>query len=220
MLLLQLRQHSCIGNTGVRRNRNRTFYFTSSATSMAESTTPIVTAANVTSFMPIKSNIPKNNKNDENTEIQNDQLNDDKNKKDSIIKQLMAPNLENNSRPEHIPDIASLFVKRPLNTDSVFAGLGTHEIRSILQISEPKQKVVFTEHDEVQPSNNVITEASTIGPYDLIDQDYQADESDSTMLEQQQQDDDTSTVLPQSESSYKYNIKVRSNGKVLDPASK
>ncbi|XP_043280033.1 uncharacterized protein [Venturia canescens] len=84
-------------------------------------------------------------------------------------------------------------------------------------------------------------ESHTIGPYDSVQEDYVNDQPDedptsdtasvSSSLgngatgisgnekEQQQQDEDSSTFLPEAEPDYRYNMKWRSMGKVLDPPS-
>lgn len=72
---------------------------------------------------------------------------------------------------------------------------------------------------ETELPNNGLEDAHTIGPYDSV-QDYVNDQpaADATMMKDQ--DDDSSTILPEAEPAYRYNIKVRTNGKVLDPPSK
>lgn len=78
---------------------------------------------------------------------------------------------------------------------------------------------------ETELPNNGLEDAHTIGPYDSV-QDYVNDQpadtasssADSAMMKDQ--DDDSSTILPEAEPAYRYNIKVRTNGKVLDPPSK
>lgn len=172
---------------------------------------------------------------------------------DPILKRLMTPTtssdhpsagetesvaLEKTGRPEHLPDIASLFTDSPQvhpAKDNVFEGLETHEIRSL---SRASASVLSVEHrqenadyEEEHPEhatevpNNALEDAHTIGPYDSSAQDYQADQADQAdhagpASSQKDLDDDSSTVLPEAEPSYRYNIKVRSNGKVLDPPSK
>lgn len=70
---------------------------------------------------------------------------------------------------------------------------------------------------ETELPNNGLENAHTIGPYDSLD--YANDQpAADTMLKDQ--DDDSSTILPEAEPAYRYNIKVRTNGKVLDPPSK
>lgn len=134
--------------------------------------------------------------------------------------------IEKSARPEHIPDIASLFPDNPVQPrkDNIFEGLETHEIRSLSRSgASPVLKVEHREEPEFeaaeteQPSNG-LEGAHTIGPYDGPQQDYQADQADlaSPMKEQ----DEFSTILPDPEPAYRFNIKVRSNGKVLDPPSK
>lgn len=77
---------------------------------------------------------------------------------------------------------------------------------------------------ETELPNNGLEDSHTIGPYDSV-QDYVNDQPadvasapDSAMMKDQ--DDDSSTILPDAEPAYRYNIKVRTNGKVLDPPSK
>ncbi|XP_018354863.1 PREDICTED: uncharacterized protein LOC108755926 isoform X1 [Trachymyrmex septentrionalis] len=148
-------------------------------------------------------------------------------------------------RPEHIPDIASLFtghvgaVTSQARKDSVFDGLETREVLRP-SVSRPVVSSSFSsemkmEHREspdygdlvaeTELPNNGLEDAHTIGPYDSV-QDYVNDQpvdtaalsADSAMMKDQ--DDDSSTILPDAEPAYRYNIKVRTNGKVLDPPSK
>jgi len=147
-----------------------------------------------------------------------------------------------NMRPEHIPDITSLFtghvaVTSQARKDSVFDGLETREVLRP-SISRPVVSSSFSsemkmEHREspdysdlaaeTELPNNGLEDAHTIGPYDSV-QDYVNDQpadlssADSVMMKDQ--DDDSSTILPEAEPAYRYNIKVRTNGKVLDPPSK
>lgn len=161
-------------------------------------------------------------------------------------------------RPEHIPDIASLFTGHvavaasQARKDSVFDGLETREVlrpsvsRPVVSpASSPFSSEMKMEHREspdygdltaeTELPNNGLEDAHTIGPYDSV-QDYVNDQpadavaaaaassssssssDDSTMMKDQ--DDDSSTILPEAEPAYRYNIKVRTNGKVLDPPSK
>lgn len=149
-------------------------------------------------------------------------------------------------RPEHIPDIASLFtghvaVASQARKDSVFDGLETREIlrpsisRPVVSpASSSFSSEMKMEHREspdysdltaeTELPNNGLEDAHTIGPYDSM-QDYANDQpemamssADSAMMKDQ--DDDSSTILPEAEPAYRYNIKVRTNGKVLDPPSK
>ncbi|KAL0114728.1 hypothetical protein PUN28_011792 [Cardiocondyla obscurior] len=150
-------------------------------------------------------------------------------------------------RPEHIPDIASLFtghvaVASQARKDSVFDGLETREVlrpsatRPIVQpASSSFSSEMKMEHresadygdltPETELPNNGLEDSRTIGPYDSV-QDYVNDppadtaspSADSAMMKDQ--DDDSSTILPEAEPAYRYNIKVRTNGKVLDPPSK
>jgi hypothetical protein len=155
-----------------------------------------------------------------------------------------------NSRPEHIPDIASLFtehaaVASQARKDSVFDGLETREIlrpsasRPVVSSSSSSSSASSSssemrmEHRELpdygdlvaetELPNNGLEDSHTIGPYDSV-QDYVNDQpaadvvADSAMMKDQ--DDDSSTILPEAEPAYRYNIKVRTNGKVLDPPSK
>lgn len=157
-----------------------------------------------------------------------------------------------NSRPEHIPDIASLFTEHAAvsqaRKDSVFDGLETREIlrpsasRPVVPASssfsaassssslsemrmEHREAADYGELTaETELPNNGLEDAHTIGPYDSV-QDYVNDQpaedapaADSAMMKDQ--DDDSSTILPEAEPAYRYNIKVRTNGKVLDPPSK
>lgn len=150
-------------------------------------------------------------------------------------------------RPEHIPDIASLFTGHvaaasQARKDSVFDGLETREVlrpsvsRPIVSSASssfsPEMKMEHRESPdygdlaaETELPNNGLEDAHTIGPYDSV-QDYVNDQpadtaasaADSAMMKDQ--DDDSSTILPEAEPAYRYNIKVRTNGKVLDPPSK
>lgn len=150
-------------------------------------------------------------------------------------------------RPEHIPDIASLFtghvaVTSQARKDNVFDGLETREVLRpsasrpvISSASSSFTSEMKMEHREspdygdltaeTELPNNGLEDAHTIGPYDSV-QDYVNDQpadtaassADSTMMKDQ--DDDSSTILPEAEPAYRYNIKVRTNGKVLDPPSK
>lgn len=150
-------------------------------------------------------------------------------------------------RPEHIPDIASLFtghvaVASQARKDSVFDGLETREVLRpsvsrpvVSSVSSSFSSEMKMEHREspeyadltaeTELPNNGLEDAHTIGPYDSV-QDYVNDQpadaaassADSAMMKDQ--DDDSSTILPEAEPAYRYNIKVRTNGKVLDPPSK
>ncbi|XP_057320059.1 myb-like protein P isoform X2 [Microplitis mediator] len=130
---------------------------------------------------------------------------------------------EQRSRTEDIPDITSLFTGNPAiksRTDTVFAGLETHEIRSLQRAS---QQSPTYDKAASQPENS-LEESKTIGPYDS-DQDYANDAPDHSNSPtsgdtSKDQEEDSSTILPDAEPAYRYNIKVRSNGKVLDPPSK
>lgn len=72
---------------------------------------------------------------------------------------------------------------------------------------------------ETELPNNGLEDAHTIGPYDSM-QDYVNDQPAADTMMMKDQDDDSSTILPEAEPAYRYNIKVRTNGKVLDPPSK
>ncbi|XP_046827944.1 uncharacterized protein LOC124953074 isoform X1 [Vespa velutina] len=128
---------------------------------------------------------------------------------------------------------------RKENSASVFDGLETREV--LRTASRPSTSDMKMEHRdsldydvlsdapadihtdvqaETEPPNNGLEDAHTIGPYDTV-QDYVNDQQDigeSAMMKDQ--DDDSSTILPEAEPAYRYNIKVRTNGKVLDPPSK
>lgn len=95
--------------------------------------------------------------------------------------------------------------------------------------------------NEAVASEGSSEESHTIGPYDSVQEDYPNDQPDedrtsdtasvSSSLgigatgasgnekDQQQQDEDSSTFLPEAEPDYRYNMKWRSMGKVLDPPS-
>ncbi|TGZ56398.1 Uncharacterized protein DBV15_09422 [Temnothorax longispinosus] len=150
-------------------------------------------------------------------------------------------------RPDHIPDIASLFtghvaVASQPRKDSVFDGLETRQVLRpsvsrpvVSSASSSFSSEMKMEHREssdygdlaaeTELPNNGLEDAHTIGPYDSV-QDYVNDQpadsaassADSAMMKDQ--DDDSSTILPEAEPAYRYNIKVRTNGKVLDPPSK
>ena len=132
--------------------------------------------------------------------------------------------IEKSTRPDHIPDIASLFpnTQTQRQKDTAFDGLETHEVRSISRSSpilnaEHREEPVDYENAETELPNNALEAAHTIGPYDSM-QDFQADQGD-LVTPMKEQDDDSSTILPEAEPAYRYNIKVRSNGKVLDPSN-
>ncbi|KAK2583819.1 hypothetical protein KPH14_009717 [Odynerus spinipes] len=129
------------------------------------------------------------------------------------------------------------------DTGSVFDGLETREV--LRAASRPSTSDMKMEHRdsldydvlsdapadeqanvqadgpaETEPPNNGLEDAHTVGPYDSI-QYYANDQpeiGESPMMKDQ--DDDSSTILPEAEPAYRYNIKVRTNGKVLDPPSK
>ncbi|XP_050585301.1 uncharacterized protein LOC126919759 isoform X1 [Bombus affinis] len=136
-----------------------------------------------------------------------------------------------NTRPDHLPDIASLFTDTPgpqARKDSVFDGLKTREVHrsslrsaSDMKVEHRESPDYFETHSETESPNNGLEDAHTVGPYDSV-QDYyvndQPEAAESSMMKDQ--DDDSSTILPEAEPAYRYNIKVRTNGKVLDPPSK
>ncbi|KAI4501432.1 hypothetical protein M0802_003309 [Mischocyttarus mexicanus] len=134
---------------------------------------------------------------------------------------------------------ANIHQARKDNSASVFDGLETREV--LRTASRPSTSDMKMEHrdsidydllsdapaeaqtdvqSETESPNNGLEDAHTIGPYDTV-QDYVNDQQDigeSVMMKDQ--DDDSSTILPEAEPAYRYNIKVRTNGKVLDPPSK
>ncbi|XP_046434951.1 uncharacterized protein nw isoform X1 [Neodiprion pinetum] len=122
---------------------------------------------------------------------------------------------EKHTGPDHIPDIASLFATRK---DPAFDGLETREVRPASAQAENSEDY---EVAETELPNNALEDARTIGPYDNSQQDYVNDQpiQDEPGAPLKQLDDDSSTILPEAEPGYRYNIKVRSNGKVLDPPS-
>ncbi|XP_060822031.1 uncharacterized protein LOC132910385 isoform X1 [Bombus pascuorum] len=136
-----------------------------------------------------------------------------------------------NTRPDHLPDITSLFTDTPgpqARKDSVFDGLKTREVHrsslrsaSDMKVEHRESPDYFEMHGETESPNNGLEDAHTVGPYDSV-QDYyvndQPEAAESSMMKDQ--DDDSSTILPEAEPAYRYNIKVRTNGKVLDPPSK
>ncbi|XP_011503337.1 PREDICTED: uncharacterized protein LOC105366546 isoform X3 [Ceratosolen solmsi marchali] len=151
---------------------------------------------------------------------------DEVHNKNLILKMLVTENLKNNSRPIHLPHITSLFTESSVSNDNVFAGLQTHEIRSIVRTSIPTKQMITKSQpeQETESTNNTFEDNYTIGPYDSNNQDYQSDQSELMLFQKNQQqysqknfDDDSSTILPEAEPSYRYNIKVRNYGKVLDP---
>ena len=133
--------------------------------------------------------------------------------------------IEKSTRPENIPDIASLFFNthNQVHKDSAFDGLQTHEVRSIVRSpailkAEHREELTEYENAKTELPNSFLEVAHTIGPYDST-HDFQSDQGD-LFSPTKNQDDDTSTILPEAEPAYRYNIKVRSNGKVLDPPLK
>lgn len=137
--------------------------------------------------------------------------------------------LEKSTRNDHIPDITSLFSNTPsqVQKDTAFDGLETHEVRSLSRSSpilsaEHREEPTEYENSETELPNNALLDPHTVGPYQS---DYQADQaiqSDQSELETPVKDheEDSSTILPDAEPAYRYSIKVRNNGKVLDPPSK
>ncbi|XP_051153095.1 uncharacterized protein LOC127276593 isoform X2 [Leptopilina boulardi] len=139
--------------------------------------------------------------------------------------------LEKNTRPDHIPDITSLFSNTPsqVQKDSAFDGLETHEVRSLSRPSpilnvEHREESTDYDNAETELPNNSLLDPHTVGPYNSM-QDYQSDQaiqSDQGELvtSVKDQEEDSSTILPDAETGYRYAIKVRNNGKVLNPPSK
>jgi hypothetical protein len=140
--------------------------------------------------------------------------------------------VEKNTRPEDIPDITSLFTKGPgvqPRIETVFDGLVSHDIRSIQRTNQ--QKVTAETNNQHQDSSsdyenvetempeNGLNESHTVGPYDSV-QDYVNDQPEVAADHEIRNDEEYSTVLPNPEPAYRYSIKVRANGKVLDPPSK
>lgn len=143
---------------------------------------------------------------------------------DDEEEELIREPVEKHIAPDHIPDIASLFTTKK---DSIFDGLETREVRPVpvpapVPVSQPAEG---NDDDyasaETELPNNALEDARTVGPYDGTQQDYVNDQplQDEASAPIKQLDDDSSTILPEAEPAYRYNIKVRSNGKVLDPPS-
>ncbi|XP_033328988.1 narrow isoform X1 [Megalopta genalis] len=137
-----------------------------------------------------------------------------------------------NTRPDHLPDITSLFTDSPApqaRKENVFEGLQTREVHRSSLRSSTDMKVEHREspdylepQSETESPNNGLEDAHTVGPYDSV-QDYYVNDQPEPAAEpsmMKDQDDDSSTILPDAEPAYRYNIKVRTNGKVLDPPSK
>lgn len=142
----------------------------------------------------------------------------------SDIRRSPDPIILEKSTRDHIPDIASLFsnTQTQVQKDSAFDGLETHEVRSISRSSpilnaEHREEPADYETAETELPNNALEDAHTVGPYDSV-QDFQADQGD-LVTPMKEQEDDSSTILPDAEPAYRYSIKVRSNGKVLDPSN-
>uniref|UniRef100_A0A0C9QB34 Nlrp5 protein n=1 Tax=Fopius arisanus TaxID=64838 RepID=A0A0C9QB34_9HYME len=135
------------------------------------------------------------------------------------------------TRPEEIPNITSIFTKGPgvqTRIETLFDGLETHEIRSLQRKNQQNQEKISEHHEssdyengETELPDNDLEDAKTIGPYDSS-QDYANDQPETSISHDNSKgpEEDTSTILPDAEPAYRYNIKVRSNGKVLDPPSK
>ncbi|XP_076244816.1 narrow isoform X1 [Calliopsis andreniformis] len=149
----------------------------------------------------------------------------------TVIEDHEATSSLDNTRPDHLPDITSLFTDSPApqaRKDNVFEGLQTRQIHRSSLRSTSDMKVEHRESQdyevpaETESPNNGLEDAHTVGPYDSVYQDYfmndQPEAGESSMMKDQ--DDDSSTILPEAEPAYRYNIKVRTNGKVLDPPSK
>ncbi|XP_031788906.1 uncharacterized protein LOC116417902 isoform X2 [Nasonia vitripennis] len=130
--------------------------------------------------------------------------------KTPLSKIASKSNIKINSGPVKLPNITSFFAR---SLDNVPLNLGTHKIDSIVQTTLLSKEYVDTNQTK-------FAETPTIGPYDSLIQDYQADEGETTFPKfstgDNISDDDASTVIPEAGSLYKYNIKVRNNGKILD----
>lgn len=138
--------------------------------------------------------------------------------------------IEKSTRPDHIPDITSLFSNTPsqVQKDSAFDGLETHEVRSLSRPSpvlsvEHREEPADYENVETELPNNALLDPHTVGPYNTMmdyqsDQAVQADQGE-LVTQVKNQEEDSSTILPDAEPDYRYSIKVRNNGKVLDPPS-
>lgn len=143
--------------------------------------------------------------------------------KTPLSKIALKPNIKNNSRDDNLPNITTHFADRSVSGDNIFVNQASHRLDTIEQTAE-----LSNENDEdnfsiVKEEQNMTQffEVPTVGPYDSSIQDYQADEGETTFSQHltgdNNADDDARTVIPEAESSYKYNIKVRNNGKVLGP---
>ena len=100
------------------------------------------------------------------------------------------------------------------------------------------------ESNSTEAPDSGIEDSHTIGPYDSVQEDYVNDQAaeeavassgtvspvlpgkptdnnkkEHQQQQQQQQDEDSSTFLPEAEPDYRYNMKWRSMGKVLEPPS-
>lgn len=129
-----------------------------------------------------------------------------------------SPPLNRTTRPEDIPNITSLFTKGPggqTRIETLFEGLETHDIRSLQRKNHDSSDY---ENVETEMPDNGLEDAKTVGPYDSS-QEYPNDQPETPMGHDmsKDQEEDTSTILPDAEPAYRYNIKVRNNGKVLDP---
>lgn len=132
--------------------------------------------------------------------------------------------------------------------ETAFDGLETHEVRSSSR-SNNRGKLEHREtpdgidyesaaaSSETEAPDSALEDSHTIGPYDSVHEDYVDDQPEpeaggaipspvgagtSVNIKEahQQQDEDSSTFLPEAEPDYRYNMKWRSMGKVLDPPSK
>ncbi|XP_011503336.1 PREDICTED: uncharacterized protein LOC105366546 isoform X2 [Ceratosolen solmsi marchali] len=228
----------------VARERNRRLYFNNSTMTTISTMTATMSTTKATGSIPTDYDIFKHNETKKTPTFEQDfpekltevststekifsQMHlDEVHNKNLILKMLVTENLKNNSRPIHLPHITSLFTESSVSNDNVFAGLQTHEIRSIVRTSIPTKQMITKSQpeQETESTNNTFEDNYTIGPYDSNNQDYQSDQSELMLFQKNQQqysqknfDDDSSTILPEAEPSYRYNIKVRNYGKVLDP---
>lgn len=126
--------------------------------------------------------------------------------------------IEKEHRPDHLPDITSLFKDAPhvARKESVFDGLETHEIRSLSRGKNSEMRAEHRELDsETELPNNGLLESQTNGPYDSVPE-FVNDQPMETNLPNKDQEEESSTPLPQVETDERYSIKMRSNGKVLE----
>ncbi|XP_058805301.1 uncharacterized protein LOC131672227 [Phymastichus coffea] len=128
------------------------------------------------------------------------------------------------NRLKHLPNIATLFTDSRISKENVFAGLETHEVRSTSKNSAKiNRDLLHSKIKETEATDAVFTEDYTVGPYDSIDFDFQADQADYVLNYKKDLsniDDDSSTTVPEIEPFYKYHIKIRNNGKVLGSSVK